>query len=95
MRRAAKKDTCHRPITNALRQAGCTVIDLSALGNGAPDAIVFKGDRIRLHEYKSKYGQFTPDQIKWQHNHPDIMQYYRKIKSVGEAFEDMRIEFKP
>lgn len=40
MRRAAKVDDNHGEIVKALRQAGCGVVDLSAVGNGVPDLLV-------------------------------------------------------
>lgn len=40
MRRAAKVDANHGEIRDALRQAGCGVVDLSAVGNGVPDLLV-------------------------------------------------------
>ncbi len=40
MRRAARTDRNHAEIVKALRQAGCGVVDLSAVGNGVPDLLV-------------------------------------------------------
>lgn len=40
MRRAARVDGNHAAIVKALRQAGCGVVDLSAVGNGVPDLLV-------------------------------------------------------
>jgi len=45
MRRAAKVDTTHRPIVEALRSVGASVIDLAAVGHGVPDLLVgYRGD---------------------------------------------------
>lgn len=40
MRRAAKVDSNHPAIVKALRDAGCGVLDLSAVGKGCPDLLV-------------------------------------------------------
>lgn len=40
MRRAAKVDANQSEIVQALRQAGCSVLDLSAVGKGCPDLLV-------------------------------------------------------
>jgi hypothetical protein len=40
MRRAAKTDANHGDIVDALRAAGCGVLDLSKVGNGCPDLLV-------------------------------------------------------
>ena len=40
MRRAAKKDMNHNDIAEALIEAGCSVLDLSRVGNGCPDMLV-------------------------------------------------------
>lgn len=39
-RRAARVDSNHAEIVRSLRQAGCSVLDLSAVGNGCPDLLV-------------------------------------------------------
>lgn len=40
MRRAAKTDRNHAEIRDALREAGCGIVDLSAVGSGVPDLLV-------------------------------------------------------
>ncbi len=40
MRRAARTDTNHRDIVDALRAIGCSVCDLSGAHNGIPDLLV-------------------------------------------------------
>jgi hypothetical protein len=39
MRRAAKVDTTHAEIRDALREAGCSVFSCAAVGNGIPDLV--------------------------------------------------------
>lgn len=40
MRRAARTDHNHAAIMRALKDAGCGVVDLSAVGGGVPDLLV-------------------------------------------------------
>jgi hypothetical protein len=40
MRRAAKVDANHADVVKALRDMGCSVCDLSAVGKGCPDLLV-------------------------------------------------------
>jgi hypothetical protein len=40
VRRAAKVDANHAEVVKALRDAGCGVLDLSAVGAGVPDLLV-------------------------------------------------------
>lgn len=39
MRRAAKVDQNHGAVVKALRSVGCSVLDMSRLGEGAPDLL--------------------------------------------------------
>jgi hypothetical protein len=68
MRRAAKVDSNHAEIVKTLRQVGCTVLDLSRVGQGCPDTLVAYGNRNVLMEIKREKrkgqseGTLTPDQ---------------------------------
>ena len=49
MRRAAKVDANHAEIVKALRSIGCSVLDLSRVGQGCPDLLVaVRGQMILL-----------------------------------------------
>lgn len=52
MRRAAKKDDNHNEIADALRQCGCSVLDLSGVGGGCPDMLVGRHNENILIEVK-------------------------------------------
>lgn len=52
MRRAAKTDANHQEIVKGLRKSGCTVLDLSAVGNGCPDIAVGRAGINWLFEIK-------------------------------------------
>ena len=53
MRRAAKVDSNQSEIVAALRQAGCRVLSLAAVGKGCADLLVYRPyDRLYLLEIK-------------------------------------------
>jgi hypothetical protein len=70
MRRAAKKDASHNPIADCLRNLGWSVLDLSRLGDGAPDMAVSRGGFCCLIECKSEGGKLNAEQAavkdRWQ-----------------------------
>ena len=71
MRRAARVDANHASIVAALRQIGASVLDASAVGQGAPDLIVGYRGRNWLIECKDgakppSARQLTPAQIEFK-----------------------------
>ena len=52
MRRRAKVDANHRAIVAALKAAGCSVLELQAVGGGCPDLLVGRAGWDRLVEIK-------------------------------------------
>jgi hypothetical protein len=70
MRRAARVDGNHGEIIDTLRKAGCTVLDMSRLGNGAPDIALGYGGLTMMAEIKDgskspSKRRLTPDEQKW------------------------------
>ncbi len=71
MRRAARVDETQADIVAALRKAGASVLDMSAVGGGFPDLVCgFRGLTL-LMEVKNpntRYGRrgFNKNQIRWQ-----------------------------
>lgn len=70
MRRAARVDSNHSQIVQALRQVGASVQDLSGVGQGCPDLLV--GFRRRSYPLEIKDGakaksarRLTPDEEVW------------------------------
>jgi len=64
MRRAAKIDTTHRPIVEALRSVGASVIDLASVGHGCPDLLVgYRGDTWLI-EVKGPKTKLSESQVK-------------------------------
>jgi Holliday junction resolvase len=63
-----KPDANQRAIIEALEAAGCAVLRLAALGQGAPDLLVYRScrDAYWLVEIKAKGGTLTPAQIRFR-----------------------------
>lgn len=92
MRRAAKRDRNHPEIVKALRDAGCFVVDLGAVGNGCPDLLAHGPSypwRWAMLEIKDgqKYAsarKLTPDQVKF---HDGCKGPTYVVTSVTQALE--------
>lgn len=70
MRRAARTDANQTAIVQALRDMGCTVQSLAAIGNGCPDLLVGYKRATMLLEVKDgtkppSARRLTEDQIRW------------------------------
>jgi hypothetical protein len=65
--RAKRTDRNHADIRDALRADGCTVDDLSAVGNGIPDLFVHNPatDVLAYLEVKDGNNVLTPEQQAW------------------------------
>ncbi len=90
MRRAAKKDDNHAEIVEALRAHGCKVADLSGLGNGVPDILVWIPGFRRWILLEIKDGtkppsarKLTSDQEKWHAEFRGCLVYV--VESVEQA----------
>lgn len=73
MRRVARRDDNHAEVVKALRQLGCTVQDLAAVGSGCPDILVgFRGKNLALEIKDGKKPPsartLTPEQVVWHHD---------------------------
>ncbi len=64
-RTASRVDTNHAEIVAALRQVGCSVLSLAALGGGVPDLLVAKGGTTVLIEIKHRKGKLNKLQKEW------------------------------
>ena len=71
-------------IVKALRDAGCGVVDLHAVGNDFPDIIAGRSRRNILIEIKSDNGRLTPGQAIFHRDWPGQIAIAR---SVEEALE--------
>lgn len=93
MRRAAKRDENHAAVRDALRKAGCRVLDLGAVGNGCPDLLVRRGSLIRFLEVKDgrkppSARTLTDDQIRFHREWEGVVSV---VTSVDEALDAMRV----
>jgi len=88
MRRAPRTDANQSDIATVLRQAGCTVLDLSRVGGGCPDLCVGgidrrTGDRRTwLIEIKTAAGNLNPRQQEW---HAEWRGQIAVVRTVDEA----------
>lgn len=65
MRRAAKVDSNHAEIVEALRKIGASVQSLAPVGNGCPDVLVALRGAMFLLEIKHGKGKPNEDQRRW------------------------------
>ena len=89
MRRAAKVDDNQADIVAGLRQIGCSVLSLAAVGKGCPDLLV--GYRAHNFLIEVKDGNKIPSKRKLT---PDQRQFFaewrgqvRKVESLDEAIQ--------
>lgn len=102
MRRAAKVDANHGEIVRALRQAGCGVVDLSAVGNGVPDLLVhpptFPDCRMAvLMEIKDgkkppSHRKLTEEQARF---HAQWKGWIHVVRTVDEALDAVGVRAAP
>lgn len=89
MRRAAKKDTNHNAIRDALIDVGYLVAETHQLGSGFPDLAVAGIDRkigqrrVWLIEVKDRAGKLTPDEATF---HAQWDGYVAVVRTVDEAY---------
>ena len=90
MRRAAKIDDSHSEIVSGLRQAGCRVLSLAAIGHGCPDLLALSGGRLYLLEVKNpdmppSKRRLTADQSTFHSLWPVsvVMNIEQALKAVG------------
>jgi len=87
MRRAAKVDDNQAKIVQALRDCGCSVQSLAAVGNGVPDLLVSRGGITFVMEVKDGKKPpskrcLTPAQQEWVRNWQGIVHI---VESVDDA----------
>lgn len=59
MKYRRKADKNHSELSDALRKIGCKVVDLSRVGGGIPDVLVWRAGRCCLLEYKTSTGKLN------------------------------------
>jgi Holliday junction resolvase len=65
MRYAARTDSNHREIAEALTGVGCSVQSLHRAGEGVPDLLVGRGNRNLLVEIKTASEGLNTLQVNW------------------------------
>lgn len=96
MRRAARVDANHSEIVQGLRKAGCSVLDLSRVGQGCPDICVGFGGINLLMEIKDgskspSARKLTVDEVKfhrgWSGAVTVVNSLEDAIKQINAALE--------
>jgi hypothetical protein len=80
--RAAKIDLNQPAIVDALRKVGVSVVSLASVGNGIPDLLAAKHDKVWLIEVKGPKGKLTFAQKKFVLEWPGVVHI---VRSVDEA----------
>ena len=93
MRRAARVDSNHMTIIKGLRNVGCSVVDLSRVGQGCPDIGVGFGGITLLFEIKDgekppSARKLTKDEKKW---HENWKGHIAVVTSLGDAIEQVKL----
>ena len=91
MRLKAKLDENHTEVVKQLRQIGCLVLSLAAVGKGCPDLLVARDGRLLLLEVKReiKKGKVFPSKSKLNQEQEDFAKlwkgYVATVRSPEEA----------
>ena len=90
--RAARTDSNHAAITRILRQCGCVVQSLAAVGKGVPDLLVWIPRHKRLLLIEVKDGtkppserRLTEEQVQWHGEWRGAPVYI--VSDVGQVLE--------
>ena len=90
MRRASRTDANQAEIVKVLREFGCTVVDLSAVGSGCPDIVVGYQGRNYFFELKlpAKASRLNAVQRRW---HDAWQGQASVVRCVGAALDALGI----
>jgi len=90
MRRAARTDGNHKEVVDEFRRLGCSVLDMSRLGEGAPDLLIGYGGISILVEVKD--GRKPPSkatlstlQVQWWLDWKQNPRVVRNLEQVAET----------
>jgi hypothetical protein len=100
VRRAARRDSNHALIRDALRYLGYTVADTASLGNGFPDLVVRNETHVLLVEVKDpdkpqSKRRLTPDERAFLDAWAPFAIAVLYVDEVIRAFEDLKKETRP
>ena len=86
MRWAAKVDRTHREVVTTFRSCGANVLDLSRVGQGCPDLLVYRAGQWWLVEVKDAAGKLNIEQRAFINQGWPV----RVIRSRDEAIQMMQ-----
>ena len=91
MSAAKRVDGNHAEIVRALRQVGCSILDLSPIGHGCPDLLAGRAGRLYLLEVKNPQGRnrVNEQQQAWHAGWPGLVAV---VRSVDEALRAVGVE---
>jgi hypothetical protein len=83
-----KRDANHGDVVRALEAVGCTVVDLSMVGGGCPDLLVYRRSTglLRLLEIKTEKGRLSLGQLAFARLIPVWV-----VRSPMEALEALEV----
>lgn len=88
MRKRARVDANHAEMVKAFRALGCSVLDLSQLGNGCPDILVgVRGSHNVLVEIKD--GKKKPSARKLTPDEEEFFATWRGPRFVADSLRDV------
>lgn len=101
MRRASRVDANQPDIVAAFRRLGCSVTDLSRVGQGCPDLLIGHWSVTVPVEVKTETGDMTPDQKRWAdawrgsfalvRSEDDVIDLVRRIRAGEFDVQDRRM----
>lgn len=91
MKKYGRKDGNHNAIADALREIGCSVLDLSPMGDGCPDLLIWSGRMMRYVLVEVKNGDLPPSRRRLTPDQIEFHQTWRGpivvLESVSEALQ--------
>ncbi len=94
MAKGKRTDDNQQVIISALRQVGCSVLDLSPIGKGCPDLLVGRAGRLYLLEVKNRAGKNKVNvlQAAWHERWPGMVavvhDYREALKAIGADWSE-------
>ena len=88
LRRANKRDINQQQITNALRKAGFSVLDISRCGGAAPDLVVSKKGFTMLVEIKSGNNKPRQNQVEFADNWQGLVMTAHNVNEVLDFYHE-------
>jgi hypothetical protein len=90
MRKYARQDTNHSDIRSAFERLGCSVVDLSPLGNGCPDLLIGLGGLCIVVEIKDgskppSARKLTKDEERFRMNWTGSYKIVENLEGVTET----------